>query len=147
MAIYGKETSYGSVTGSFDLLDVSATLAYEGRRRAFFEDEFIAALKLLHQGVRRGQLSRRYAGATGLQFMPTVALRLRADGDGDGHADIWRSEADAFSPRSPTIFAMPASEAKTSLGNAGGSRPTARHPGRDRSRRAVRRSTGVTAAG
>ena len=28
--------------------------------------------------------------------MPSVALRLRADGDGDGYADIWRSEDDAF---------------------------------------------------
>lgn len=28
--------------------------------------------------------------------MPTVALRLRSDGDGDGYADIWRNEDDAF---------------------------------------------------
>ena len=97
MAIYGKETSYGSVTGSFDLLEALASLGYEGRRRAFFEDEFLAALKLLDQGVQRGTLKGSYAGATGFpQFMPTVALRLRADGDGDGYADIWRSEADAF---------------------------------------------------
>ena len=97
MAIYGKETSYGSVTGSFDLLEALATLGYEGRRRSMFEDEFIAALKLLDQGVRRGQLKGSYAGATGYpQFMPTVALRLRADGNGDGYADIWRNEDDAF---------------------------------------------------
>jgi hypothetical protein len=50
IAIYGKETSYGTVTGSFDLLEALASLGYEGRRRAFFEDEFIAALKLLDQG-------------------------------------------------------------------------------------------------
>ena len=97
IAIYGKETSYGSVTGSFDLLEALATLAYEGRRRKFFEDEFIAALKLMDQGVQRWQLKGSYAGATGYpQFMPTVALRLRADGDGDGYADIWRNEDDAF---------------------------------------------------
>jgi lytic murein transglycosylase len=97
MAIYGKETSYGLVTGNFDLIEALASLGYEGRRRAFFEDEFIAALQLLDQGVRRGQLKGSYAGATGFpQFMPTVALRLRADGDGDGYADIWRNEADAF---------------------------------------------------
>lgn len=97
MAIYGKETSYGSVTGSFDLLDALASLAYEGRRRAMFEAEFIAALKLLDQGVQRWQLKGSYAGATGYpQFMPSVVLRLRTDGDGDGYADIWRNEADAF---------------------------------------------------
>ena len=97
IAIYGKETSYGAVTGSFDLLDALATLAYEGRRRSMFEDEFLAALKLMDQGVQRWQLKGSYAGATGYpQFMPTVALRLRADGDSDGYADIWRNEDDAF---------------------------------------------------
>jgi len=97
IAIYGKETSYGAVTGGFDLLDALASLAYEGRRRGFFEEEFIAALKLMDQGVRRSQLRGSYAGATGYpQFMPSVALRLRADGDGDGYADIWRNEDDAF---------------------------------------------------
>ena len=97
IAIYGKETSYGAVTGGFDLLDALASLAYEGRRRSFFEEEFVATLKLMDQGVRRFQLKGSYAGATGYpQFMPSVALRLRADGDGDGYADIWRNENDAF---------------------------------------------------
>ena len=97
MAIYGKETSYGSVTGSFDLLEALASLGYEGRRRSFFEDEFLSALKLLDQGVQRWQLKGSYAGATGYpQFMPSVALRLRADGNSDGYADIWRNEDDAF---------------------------------------------------
>lgn len=97
MAIYGKETSYGSVTGGFDLLDVLASLAYEGRRRALFEDEFVAALKLMDVGVRRYQLKGSYAGATGYpQFLPSVVLRLRQDGNGDGYADVWGSEDDAF---------------------------------------------------
>jgi lytic murein transglycosylase len=97
IAIYGKETSYGSITGTFDLVEALATLAYEGRRRSMFEGEFIAALQLIDAGVRRSTLKGSYAGATGYpQFMPSVALRLRADGDGDGYADIWRSEDDAF---------------------------------------------------
>ena len=97
IAIYGKETSYGSVTGTFDLVEALATLAYEGRRRELFEGETVAALKLLDQGVRRSTLKGSYAGATGYpQFMPTVALKLRADGDGDGYSDIWRNEDDAF---------------------------------------------------
>jgi membrane-bound lytic murein transglycosylase B len=97
MAIYGHETSYGAVTGSFDLVEALASLAYEGRRRSFFEDEFVAALKLIDMGVPRYRLKGSWAGATGYpQFMPTVVLRLRTDGDGDGYADVWASELDGL---------------------------------------------------
>jgi peptidoglycan lytic transglycosylase B len=97
MAIYGKETSYGRVNGGFDLLEALASLAYDGRRRQLFESEFLAALKLVDQGVPRWRLKGSYAGATGYpQFMPSVVLRLRADGDGDGYADIWNNEVDAL---------------------------------------------------
>src|SRR4029079_27855 len=93
MAIWGHQTSYGQVTGSHDLLEALASLGYYGRRRDFFEAEFIAALKLMDQGVPRWRLKGSWAGATGYpQFMPSVALRLRADGDGDGYADIWSNE-------------------------------------------------------
>ncbi|MEA1071141.1 lytic murein transglycosylase [Sphingomonas sp. LY160] len=97
MAIYGHETSYGSVIGNFDLLDALSTLAYEGRRREFFEDEFIAALRLLDRGTPRSRLKGSWAGATGYpQFMPSAVLRLAVDGDGDGVANIWSSEADGL---------------------------------------------------
>ena len=97
MAIYGHETSYGAVVGGFDLLEALASLAYEGRRRAMFETEFVSALKLIDMGVPRWRLKGSYAGATGYpQFMPSVVLRLRADGDGDGYGDIWRSEPDGL---------------------------------------------------
>jgi lytic murein transglycosylase len=97
MAIYGHETSYGAITGSFDLVQSLASLAYEGRRREFFETEFLSTLKLIDLGIPRWRLKGSYAGATGYpQFMPSVALRLRADGDGDGFANLWSSEDDAF---------------------------------------------------
>jgi lytic murein transglycosylase len=97
MAIYGHETSYGAVTGGFDLLDALATLAYEGRRRSFFEDEFVAALQLLDRGTPRARLKGSWAGATGFpQFMPSNVLRLAVDGDGDGYANIWSSEPDGL---------------------------------------------------
>ena len=97
MAIYGHETSYGSVTGGFDLIEALATLAYEGRRRQFFEDEFVAALRLLDRGTSRARLRGSWAGATGYpQFMPSNVLRLAVDGDGDGSANIWSNEADGL---------------------------------------------------
>lgn len=97
LGIYGKETSYGRITGNFDVPDALASLAYEGRRRDLFEGEFVAALKLMDLGYSRSRLRGSWAGAMGYpQFMPSVALRLRADGNGDGFADIWRSEDDAF---------------------------------------------------
>jgi lytic murein transglycosylase len=97
MAIYGHETSYGLVTGSTDLLSALASLGYYGRRRDFFESEFVSALKLMDQGIPRWRLKGSWAGATGFpQFMPSVALRLRADGDGDGYANIWSDELDGL---------------------------------------------------
>jgi membrane-bound lytic murein transglycosylase B len=62
-----------------------------------FEGEFIATLKLLDKGTPRDRLRGSYAGATGYpQFMPSVLLRLGADGDDDGITDIWSNEVDAF---------------------------------------------------
>lgn len=97
MAIWGLETSYGTVTGGTDLLQALASLGYYGRRRDFFESEFVATLKLMDQGVPRWRLKGSWAGATGYpQFMPSVVLRLRADGDGDGYADVWANELDGL---------------------------------------------------
>lgn len=97
VAIWGHETSYGAVTGNFDLLNSLASLAYDGRRRQLFSDEFVAALKMIDRGVPRSRLKGSWAGATGYpQFLPSVWLRVGADGDGDGRSDIWRSEPDAL---------------------------------------------------
>lgn len=97
VAIYGQETNYGAITGNFDLLEALASLGYEGRRRQFFETEFVDALKLIDLGIPRWVLKGSWAGATGYpKFMPSIALRLRADGDGDGFADLWRSQADGL---------------------------------------------------
>lgn len=97
IAIYGHETSYGAVTGNFDILESLASLAYDGRRRSLFEPEFVAALKLIDMGIPRWRLKGSWAGATGLpQFMPSSVLRLRVDGDGDGKPEIWSNQVDAL---------------------------------------------------
>jgi membrane-bound lytic murein transglycosylase B len=97
VAIWGKETSFGQITGDFDLLNSLASLAYEGRRRQLFADEFIATLKMMDRGIARSTLRGSWAGATGHpQFLPSVYLRLGVDGDGDGRSDIWNSQMDAL---------------------------------------------------
>jgi membrane-bound lytic murein transglycosylase B len=97
IAIYGHETNYGSVMGNFNAPEALASLAYEGRRRALFEGELIAALKMIDKGVPQYAITGSWAGALGKpQFLPSVYLRLARDGDGDGYADIWRSEVDAM---------------------------------------------------
>ena len=97
VAIWGHETAYGAVMGEFDLPRSLATLAWDGRRRALFEREFIDVLKMVDQGVPRSKLTGSWAGAFGNgQFLPSVYLRLAKDGDGDGDRDIWDSDADTL---------------------------------------------------
>ena len=97
VAIWGHETAYGAVKGSFDLPRSLATLAWEGRRRALFERELIDVLKIADSGIARSTLVGSWAGAFGNpQFLPSVYLRLARDGDGDGVRDIWNSRADTL---------------------------------------------------
>ena len=97
LAIWGHETNYGSYRGDFDLARSLATLAYEGRRRALFTEEFLALLKMVDRGVPRSRLVGSWAGAFGNpQFLPSVYLRVAQDGDGDGFADIWTNRTDTL---------------------------------------------------
>ena len=97
VAIWGHETNYGAVMGGFDLPRALASLAYEGRRRDLFADEFTASLLMVDRGVPISRLKGSWAGATGgPQFLPSIYLRLARDGDGDGQANIWTSEADTL---------------------------------------------------
>ena len=97
VAIWGHETNYGSYKGNFDLARSLATLAWEGRRRELFATEFVDLLKVADKGYPRSQLEGSWAGAFGNpQFLPSVYLRLAADGDGDGRADIFNNRADTL---------------------------------------------------
>jgi membrane-bound lytic murein transglycosylase B len=97
LSIYGNETNYGKITGNYNAPEALASLAYEGRRRSLFEGELIAVLKMIERGVPQYAITGSWAGALGKpQFLPSVYLRLARDGDGDGYADIWRSEVDAM---------------------------------------------------
>ncbi|WP_426957474.1 lytic murein transglycosylase [Muricoccus radiodurans] len=98
LAIWGIETSYGTNTGGFNVVEALATLAWEGRRASFFRAELMAALRILDAGhVAPERMRGSWAGAMGHpQFMPTSFERLAVDADGDGRKDIWDSRADAL---------------------------------------------------
>ena len=82
--IWGLESSFGTGTGDFRVVEALATLAWEGRRASFFRGELMAALKILDHGdVAPGAMTGSYAGAMGQpQFMPTSYLRYAVDFEG-----------------------------------------------------------------
>ncbi|NMH64133.1 lytic murein transglycosylase [Shewanella salipaludis] len=98
VALWGVESNFGALMGSYPVLSVTASLAYEGRREAFFKKEFLAALKIMAQeNIPFEELKGSWAGAMGqTQFMPTSYLAYAQDGDGDGKKDIWSNPNDAF---------------------------------------------------
>ncbi len=78
------------------MLNSTATLACIGRRQAYFKDEFLAALEILHRGdLTPDQLRGSWAGAFGAtQFMPTAFKRFAVDFDGDGRRNVVESVPD-----------------------------------------------------
>lgn len=98
VALWGIESNFGKLTGKYPLISSLTTLAYEGRREAFFKRELFAALTILEQGhVKPDALIGSWAGAMGqVQFMPSSFLAYAVDQDGDGRKDLWRSLPDVF---------------------------------------------------
>ena len=93
-AIWGLESAYGAARGKSPLIESLATLAYDGRRGAFFEEELIAALKIVQAGdVSPRAMTGSWAGAMGhTQFMPSSYLSYAVDFNGDGRRDIWSDD-------------------------------------------------------
>ncbi len=98
IALWGMETSYGSNTGGFDIIEALATLAYDGRRSSFFRGELFNALQILDEGhIKAADMTGSWAGAMGQnQFMPSSFKAYAVDGNGDGRRDIWKTKADVF---------------------------------------------------
>ena len=98
LGIWGRESGYGRVPIKHDVFEVLGTKGFMSTRAGYFRDELIAALQIAEAGHAPGSAMRSsWAGALGQpQFMPSNFLKYAADGDGDGRADIWRSEADTI---------------------------------------------------
>ncbi|MCV3269917.1 lytic murein transglycosylase [Roseobacter sp. WL0113] len=94
VAVWGLESAYGEYRGTNDIIQSLATLAYDGRRGAFFEEQLIAALKILQNGdTSPRNMTGSWAGAMGhTQFIPTSYLAYAVDFTGDGRRDIWADD-------------------------------------------------------
>lgn len=98
LAIWGRESGYGQVPIRYNVFRVLGTKGFMSTRKDYFAGELIAALQIAEAGhAPEAAMKSSWAGALGQpQFMPSSFLEYAADGNGDGKADIWRSEADTL---------------------------------------------------
>ncbi|HET9717332.1 MAG TPA: lytic murein transglycosylase [Pseudolabrys sp.] len=99
MAIWTMESDNGvGDMGKLPVIRTIATLAHDCRRSELFQNELIAALKI----VQRGDLPLRdlvgaYAGEIGqTQFLPSSYIKYGVDYDGNGHVDLRHSVPDVL---------------------------------------------------
>ncbi|MCZ8336049.1 MAG: lytic murein transglycosylase [Rhodobacteraceae bacterium] len=93
-AIWGLESFYGERRGDVPVISATSTLAFDGRRGAFFEQQLTAALRILQNGdIPAARMTGSWAGAMGhTQFIPTSYLEFAVDYTGDGRRDIWSED-------------------------------------------------------
>lgn len=98
VAVWGMESNFGRFTGTRPTVQALATLAWDGRRGAFFTGELMNALEIVDKGyIDLAVMKGSWAGAMGqTQFMPSSYLSHAQDFDGDGHRDIWKALPDVF---------------------------------------------------
>ena len=93
-AIWGLESFYGERQGDIPVIAATSTLAYDGRRGAFFEAQTLEALRILQAGdISPARMTGSWAGAMGhTQFIPTTYAQFAVDFTGDGRRDIWADD-------------------------------------------------------
>lgn len=98
LAIWGRESAYGRAKIPHNAFRVLATRGFMGARKDYFASELVALLQVAQADYAPlGAMKSSWAGALGQpQFMPSNVLKYAADGDGDGHPDIWGSAPDTF---------------------------------------------------
>jgi len=94
VAVWGMESAYGEFRGDTPVISALATLAFDGRRGRFFEQQLVAALRILQSGdISADRMTGSWAGAMGhTQFIPTSYEAFAQDFRGDGRRDIWSDD-------------------------------------------------------
>jgi lytic murein transglycosylase len=106
LGIWGRETVYGTHKLPHNAIRVLATQAYLGRRKDYFRNELLWALKIVEEGhVRIADMRSSWGGAMGLtQMLPTNFRDFAEDFDGDGRRNIWTSIPDSLASTARSLL-------------------------------------------
>ena len=97
VSFLGIESNYGHNTGTHNLVQSLATLAYDQRRSNFFTRELIELLKLIDKNKIPLEAKGSWAGAMGaVQFMPTSVQAYGVDANKDGKIDLCNDKEDIY---------------------------------------------------
>ncbi len=97
-AFWGLESDFGANMGNLPTLKSLVSLAYDCRRSEMFQNETVAALKIIDRGdLTPGEMIGSWAGELGqTQFLPTRYFNYAVDYDGDGRRNLLRSAPDVI---------------------------------------------------
>jgi lytic murein transglycosylase len=97
-AFWGLESDFGANMGNLPTLKSLVSLAYDCRRSEMFQDETIAALKIIDRDdLTPDEMIGSWAGELGqTQFLPTHYFTYAVDYDGDGRRNLLRSAPDVI---------------------------------------------------
>ena len=97
-AFWGLESDFGANVGNLPTLRSLVSLAYDCRRTERFQNETIAALKVIERGdLSPAEMVGSWAGELGqTQFLPTHYFTYAVDYDGDGRRNLLRSAPDVI---------------------------------------------------
>jgi lytic murein transglycosylase len=98
IVLWGLETDFGTHTGKHEVLRATATLGFDCRRSAMFQNELIEALTLVERGdLTIADLRGDWAGELGqAHFLPSSYNKFAIDFDGNGKRDLIRSVPDTL---------------------------------------------------
>ena len=98
LGVWGLETDFGGFTGSNNVIQALASLAYVRFQGDYFRNELLSALVILEEGdIAPAFMRGSWAGAMGqTQFMPSSYLAYAVAFQRHDRRDIWMSEADAI---------------------------------------------------
>ena len=97
-AFWGLESDFGANMGKLPTLRSLVSLAYDCRRSEMFQNETIAALKIIDRGdLTPAEMIGSWAGELGqTQFLPAHYVNYAVDYDGDGRRNLLRSAPDVI---------------------------------------------------